>query len=87
MKGCIPLVALMNYSPSNLFIIGGLASASPQSLTQTMARLTISSAPQPATKPVLIIGEGEVEQVLEIGGMPRTIRVYQRKELTKVKER
>lgn len=55
-KDCTPLVAPVNYSPSNA--------------------LTISSAPQATTKPVLIIEGGGAEQVLEIGGVTRTERVY-----------
>lgn len=51
-----------------------------------MARLTISSALQPAVKLILIIGGSRVELVLEIGGVTRTSRVYQPKDLTDPKE-
>lgn len=38
-------------------------------------------------KPILIIGGGEIEQVLEIEGMTRTGRAYQPKELTEADEK
>lgn len=52
-----------------------------------MPRLTIAFASQPPTKPILIIGEGEAKQVLEIEGMSRASRLYQPKELTEVEEK
>lgn len=58
MKDLTPLVAPVNYSPSNPLVIGGPNPTSRQSLSQIMAHLTISSAPQAAWKPILIIEGG-----------------------------
>lgn len=55
---CVPLVAPVDYSSSNPFMVGGLAPARLQSLTQSMAFLTLTSTPQPATRRFLTMGEG-----------------------------
>lgn len=82
-----PMVAPVNYSPSNPFVIGDFTGTDPQSLTKSMSRLIINPVPQSITKPVLVLGGGETEQVLEIGGITRTGRVYQPKEMNQAEEK
>lgn len=53
----VPLVAPVDYSPSYPYMIDGPALPGPRPLTQNMTRLTLTSAPQAATRPILIIGE------------------------------
>lgn len=52
-----------------------------------MACLAISSAPLLTIKPVLIIEGGGAEHVLKIGGMIKTNRLYQPKDLNEVEEK
>lgn len=52
-----------------------------------MAKLNISSEPQPAAELVFIIGRNAGQQVSEINGMTRTGRVYKSKDLDDGEER
>lgn len=76
MKSDVPLLAPINYSLANPFIFSGPTFVIPQSLSQNMAKITISFGAQKTVKLVLIIRENAGQQVLEISGMTRTGRVY-----------
>lgn len=52
-----------------------------------MAKLIISSLPQPVVKPVLIMGGNVGQQVSEISGVTRTDRVYNLEDLVNAEER
>lgn len=43
--------------------------------------------PQPTTKPIPALGGGQTKQVLEIGGIIRTERVYQLREMNATEEK
>lgn len=86
-KRSTPLFTPINYSPSDPFIIYVFAHASPHSLAQNMAWLTISHDPHPVVKPVLIIGGSEAKQASKIGGVARIGPVYQPKDLADAEER
>lgn len=86
-KRSTPLFTPINYSPSDPFIIYVFAHASPHSLAQNKAWLTISHDPHPVVKPVLIIGGSEAKQASKIGGVARIGPVYQPKDLADAEER
>lgn len=73
MKKKAPMVALVNYSPANPFIIPSPTAVSLQSLSLNMAKLNIFVGPQIATKPILIIGGSGGQQVLDISEVTRTV--------------
>lgn len=79
------MVAPVNYSPANPFIIGP-ASMSPQSLSQNMAKLTISFGSQPAVTPILIIEGNAGQQVSKISEEIGSGRVYKLEDLADAKE-
>lgn len=81
-----PLVAPVNYSTSNNFIIGAFTSCL-LTLSQGLASLTILSDPKPVTKPILIIGRKENQQSSEISEMNRSGCVYKLEELSETYQR
>lgn len=76
-----------HYSPTNPFIIGGPISVDFQSLSLSMAKMTISATFKPLIKPVLIIGEDESQQILEISSMTQIEWVYKPEELADIEKR
>lgn len=76
-KSKAPLTASIRYSLANLFLINGPAIVSSQSLSQNMAKLTISSRPQQATKPILIIEGNGGQQIYEISVVTIIGQVYE----------
>lgn len=85
-KDRTPLVALINYSPLNALVIAGHVGQA-SNFGPNYGSFTMSSASQLAMKPTLIIGGGGAEQILEIGGITKTRRVYQLKELAEAEEK
>lgn len=82
----VPLIAPVNYSPANQFVIDILASGSSQSLFQINAKRTVSSGHQPGMKPVLIVVGNGVSSS-EISEAIRTCRVYKPDDPADVEDR
>lgn len=79
-KSSTTLVAPVNYFQANPFIIYGPTSINQESLTHGLTH-HIHCIPSSLT-PVLIIEGSGAEHIVEIGGVTRTGRVYQPKDLT-----